>query len=468
MFNKESPLDIYLMGIGGTGMGAFAGLLRQSGHKVFGSDNSVYSPMKEKLAEWGIEYATPYDEKNLPRSCDLVIIGNVIRKDNPEAQSVAAKSLPYDSFPSALNKLFLQHAVPIVASGTHGKTTCSALLAHTLFQAGFDPGFLVGGIPINFGESFRASRSAGCPFVVEGDEYDTAYFDKRPKFIHYDPQFLLVTSLEFDHGDIYRDLDAVIDAFASLMKSMSNKEIMVINGQDDNIKTAMKRSSTKATIVSYGPEGDYQAKNSRFEPVGITFSVSHHGSVMGDLTVPLFGEHNLSNALGCYAILHQFGMSHQQIADGFKSFSGVKRRLEEKFNQKGLVAIDDFAHHPTAVKATIKAVRQKYPSHKVVAIFEPRSATSCMKVFEDRFFESLSTADMVMIAPVGRALPPDNRIDTKKICSNLNLQGINSQAYSNYEDLRRDLADLRGQCVLLFMSNGDFSGLLKGIDKIFA
>lgn len=466
MDNKEHPKNIYLMGIGGTGMGAFAGLLKQSGHHVFGSDNAVYAPMKDKLLEWGIGYKTPYDAHNLPASCDLVIVGNVIRKDNPEAERVLLHNMPHDSFPHALKELFLKKSIPIVASGTHGKTTCSSLMAHTLFQAGCDPGFLVGGIPINFGESFRAAHAQGRPFVVEGDEYDTAYFDKRPKFIHYMPQYLLVTSLEFDHGDIYRDLDAVIDAFSSLMKTMTKNETMVINNSEPHIKEAIQRSACQARILSYGHDGDFSAQDVQFEHFGIRFSVVFLGRMLGEIVVPLYGEHNLNNALGCYAILHSFGLSHEQIAQGFFCFKGVKRRLEERFDNGHIVAIDDFAHHPTAVRETIKAARQKYPHAQICAIFEPRSATSCMKVFEQRFTEALATADKVMIAPPGRKMAAEDCIDTNKIAQNLGALGIPSKAYTDYHDLKQDLGIMQGDWVLLCMSNGDFKGLLDEIPKI--
>ena len=227
--NNPKQLDIYLMGIGGTGMGAFGGLLQSQGASVRGSDSQVFSPMKEKLADWGISYQTPYSAENLAKKPDLVIIGNVIRRENPEAQLVLKSEIPYESFPSALSKMFLKDSVPLVATGTHGKTTCSSLMAHTLYHAGFDPGFLIGGIPKNFQESFRLSSEQGKAFVVEGDEYDTAFFDKRPKFIHYRPQFLLLTSLEFDHGDIYADVDAIITEFTGLMNIMDERGVLVIN-----------------------------------------------------------------------------------------------------------------------------------------------------------------------------------------------------------------------------------------------
>lgn len=467
MNNKENALDIYLMGIGGTGMGAFAGLLKQKGHRVFGSDSAVYSPMREKLMEWGIEFKTPYQAENVPETCDLVIIGNVIRKDNPEALAVREKKLPHDSFPSALNKLFLQQATSIVASGTHGKTTCSSLLAHTLFDAGMDPGFLIGGIPLNFGQSFKASSLDSYPFVVEGDEYDSAFFDKRPKFIHYNPKFLLVTSVEFDHGDIYADLDAVIDAFASLMKTMTPDEMIVINATDDNIKTALSRAQCQAKIVSYGSKGSYEAINRRYDRSGVHFCVLFDGNELGLISLPLFGDHNIGNALGCYAILHQYGLTHAQIAQGYKSFRGVKRRLEERVKRGDVIVVEDFAHHPSAVKETIKAARMKYPDHKICCVFEPRSATSCTKVFEQPYEHAFLEADEVLFAPIGRNLPEHDRLSTEKIAQFLIEHGRSSLAFSSYEELRNELAVSRPGYVLLFMSNGDFQGLLKDLDKIF-
>lgn len=467
MDNKERPRNIYLMGIGGTGMGAFAGLLKQNGHHVFGSDNAVYSPMKEKLAEWGISYRTPYDANNLADVApDLVIIGNVIRRDNAEALAVVERKLSQESFPSALNQIFLKRSIPIVASGTHGKTTCSALLSHTLYVANRDPGFLIGGIPRNFGESFRSSSADGTPFVVEGDEYDTAYFDKRPKFIHYDPRLLLVTSLEFDHGDIYRDLDAVIAAFASLFSTLSSREIMIVNGHDVNIRQAITRAQTTARIFTYGDRCDYEAVSRKLDENGVSFTVRFKGAALGDIALPLFGEHNVMNALGCYGILHQHGLSHDEIERGYTSFLGVKRRLEERFVKRGKVVVDDFAHHPSAVVETIKAAKLKYPRKKICAIFEPRSATTCMKIFEERYQAAFLAADRVLLAPVGRSLPPELRIDTKKIALSLNDHGISAQAFDNYSDLESALLSTTDEEVWLFMSNGDFHGLLARIENL--
>lgn len=467
MNNKELPLDIYLLGIGGTGMGAFAGLLKQQGHRVFGSDSAIYSPMKEKLLEWGIEFVTPYHEKNLPAQCDLVIIGNVIRRDNAEAVAIVDRNLPFDSFPRALNRFFLKDAIPLVISGTHGKTTCSALVSHVLFSAGCDPGFLIGGIPINFGESFRSSKSLNKPFVVEGDEYDTAYFDKRPKFIHYDPKYLLITSLEFDHADIYRDLDHVIDAFASLLKTLSSDHVVIINGPEKNIEAAINRSQCAAKIIRYGEGKDFFAHDYRFHDQGISFRINIYGRSTDEIFLPLFGHHNLQNAVGCFAMLHEFGLSFDEIKHGFHSFLGVKRRLEQRSLPANRIMIDDFAHHPSAVKETIRAAKQKYPGHKICAIFEPRSATSSMKIFENNYQDAFMDADHVLLAPVGRALPVEQSLDCEKIASILRARGVSAQACENYQSLASHLKNMSADYVLLFMSNGDFKGLLKEVDQIF-
>lgn len=460
MNNKDKGLDIYLMGIGGTGMGALAGLLKTQGHRVRGSDSAVYSPMKEKLAEWKIPYKTPYAPENLQEKPDLIIVGNVIRRDNPEAQLMRDRDLSHDSFPSALRRLYLSDAKSLVACGTHGKTTCGALMAHTLSHAGLDPGFLIGGIPLNFGESFRASSLSTYPFVVEGDEYDTAYFDKQPKFMHYDPNFLLITSIEFDHGDIYRDLDAVIDAFARLMANRSPSDEMVLNCHDHNIRIALERSGSKARVVTYGEGGDYRAKNITFDERGISFSVSIENQEQGSLNIPLFGHHNFANALGCYGMLHRYGLSHHQIAQGFSTFLGVKRRLEERSMKNDIIKIDDFAHHPTAVRETIRAARQKYPGKKLMTIFEPRSATSCSKIFEEAYVDAFLGADYVALAPVGRMLAGDQKLDTLKIVRQLKMQNVRSEAHDSYESLKACVQKADPGTVLLFMSNGDFGGNL--------
>lgn len=446
------------MGIGGTAMGSFAGLLKRSGYKVTGSDSKVYYPMKEKLEHWQIDYKTPYSEKNLPQDNLLVIVGNVIRRDNPESIKLLSSDLSYTSFPKALHELYLKGRDSIVLSGTHGKTTCSALCAHTLINGGRGAGFLIGGVPLNFNEGFHEPTADG-PFVVEGDEYDTAFFDKQPKFMHYDPQFLLITSLEYDHADIYPDMQAIIDVFVKLIEKMPSNALLVINRSCKNLRKVLSIADIKAKVISYGLGGDYEAKNESFHQGGVSFNVYFHGNDLGRLEVPLYGEHNLSNALGVYSLVHKYGLSHGDIALGFKTFKGVKRRLEERYHKSGVIKVDDFAHHPTAVKETIKGARTRYPNKKICAIFEPRSATSCLKIFEKNYIDAFLEADEVFIAPVGRNFSPDKTINTQKIANNLKALKVNAQAFIEYEDLFVALKASSSQ-VYLFMSNGDFNGYL--------
>lgn len=458
MDNNQNVKDIYLMGIGGVAMGSFAGLLQKAGYRVRGSDTRVYSPMKEKLLEWGIPYNTPYSEKNLETEPDLVIVGNVIRKDNPEAAYVLKKGIAHDSFPSALKKLFLSSKIPVVATGTHGKTTTSALLAHTLFSAGRDPGFLIGGIPLNFSESFRWSKKENAPFVVEGDEYDTSFFDKGPKFMHYAPRYLLTTSLEFDHADIYASLDHIIDAFSLLYSLVEQSGVIVVNAEDKNIQTALSKASVNALVETYGEQGDLNAAFVEVSPAGTSFRVIYKGQMEGTINLPLFGRHNLMNALGCYLILKHYGLCHQEIAQGFGAFAGVKRRLEFIGTVKGCPVIEDFAHHPTAVMETVKAVRQKYPSKKICAVFEPRSATSCTNIFQDHYETAFNEADEVWFAPLGRIV--DHGLNIDALVNALQRRGMAAQIFLDNESLFTAIATNDAERVFLLMSNGDFQGEL--------
>jgi UDP-N-acetylmuramate: L-alanyl-gamma-D-glutamyl-meso-diaminopimelate ligase len=452
--------DVYLMGIGGTGIGAFAGLLKKAGYSVRGSDSAVYSPMKEKLSDWKINYKTPYCSKNIRPDPDLVIIGNVIRSSNEEAQEVAIKKIPRLSFPQALNKLFLKNSKPIVACGTHGKTTCTSLLAHALFCAGKDPGFLVGGIPINFGESARlSSKKNGAPFVIEGDEYDTAYFDKQPKFLHYSAKLILATSLEFDHADIYENVEQISKAFSKLFSQLDSSGLIIINSDSPKLLEALKNSSTSAQVITYGKSGTVRAADLDFNSNGISFTPVVEKEILEPIEIPLFGKHNLSNALGCFALLNYFGLSHKQIKNSFLSFKGVKRRFEKKTGHAQVV-IDDFAHHPTAVRETIIAAQQNYPQKEIWAIFEPRSATSCSNIFQEQYISALINASHVLIAPKGRKNLGDNALDTKMLASSICKLGGQAKAFESYQDLKDDLFLSPQGSVLLFMSNGNFDNQL--------
>jgi UDP-N-acetylmuramate: L-alanyl-gamma-D-glutamyl-meso-diaminopimelate ligase len=460
---KKAIERIHLIGIAGTGMGAFAGLLKSAGYKVEGSDAVTYPPMSDKLKEWGIEVKTPYAAANLEPAPDLVIVGNVAGKDNVEAAYVRQHRLPQMSFPQALHDLFLLKAVPTVVAGTHGKTTSSALLAFTLWHAGRDPGFLVGGIPQNFGESFR-KREASTPgfFVVEGDEYDTAYFDKGPKFLHYAPKFLLATSLEYDHADIYQNVEQIIAAFSKLFAIVQPTGFVMMRHGAPHLEEAMRRSACKASVMTYGPGGDLEAVHIDEDARGVSFDVKQRGrkEPMCRLKLQLSGLHNVENALGCFGLLRAMGLRQDEIAAGFAAFKGVKRRMEEVGEAKGILVVDDFAHHPTAVKTTIEGARHRYAGRPLWALFEPRSASSCRKVFQDDYAKAFAGADRVLLAPPGRQLDPDIMLDVPKLAADVSAAGVPASAHTSIDDMVQVVAnEAPKNAVILCMSNGGFGGI---------
>jgi UDP-N-acetylmuramate: L-alanyl-gamma-D-glutamyl-meso-diaminopimelate ligase len=474
--------SIHLIGVAGTGMGAFAGLLKSAGYDVRGSDEGVYPPMSDKLKDWGIEVRTPYAPGNLDPTPDLVVVGNVVRKDNPEAVAMRDRHLHHASFPHTLGDLFLSKRHSVVVAGTHGKTTTSTLIAWTLLHAGKDPGFLIGGVPAGTGhpmtESFRLGAPGPMsPFVVEGDEYDTAYFDKGPKFLHYAPKSLLCTSLEYDHADIYPNVGAIIARFAELMSLVPSADDgghIVLWADEPNLKKARSEAAVTARITSYAERADADgnaanvtAKDLVENESGLAFTVVVDGVDRGHFTLPLSGRHSLLNALGAYAILSAhtggLGLTTAEIAAGFASFPSVKRRLEVRGEADGVIVVDDFAHHPTAVRMTLEGARRRWPDRPLWAIFEPRSATSCRKVFQDDYARAFDVADKVMLAPPGRALDPSIALDVPQLAADLRARGRDAEAWSSIDEIvavvKASAARGHAGAVLLCMSNGAFGGI---------
>lgn len=489
---------IYLVGVAGTGMGAFAGLLKSAGYDVTGSDENVYPPMSDKLAEWGIPALTPYTAVHFDEAVtqgtapDLAIVGNVIRRDNVEATWLRDHNWPQTSFPAALGAFFLQKRHSVVVSGTHGKTTTTSLLAHTLVHAGKDAGMLVGGIPLNFGESFRvgAQHDQNSPFVVEGDEYDTAYWDKGPKFLHYCPRSLLCTSLEYDHADIYPDVESIIKRFAQLLCLVPSDGQIVISGhrergihlaravmlaqQQIQEKTTADPHTKLASITTYGdPTADVWAENVHVDAQGIHFVVcarelrdQEQNPTLASLAqqspaifIPLAGEHNLENALGAYVILRGMGLQHDEIAAGFATFAGVRRRMDLVGEADHVAVVDDFAHHPTAVATTIRGAKDRFAGRPVWAIFEPRSATSCRKVFQDDYARAFDDADRVFLAPSGRQLDPSIALDIEQLVHDVQARGKTVSRLSIDEIVHTCAQEAAQGTVLLCMSNGAFGGI---------
>ena len=454
---------IHLVGVAGTGMGSFAGLLKAAGYEVTGSDQNVYPPMSDMLREWGIEVMTPYAPGNLVRARpDLVIIGNVIRRVNEEATAVRERGIPQMSFPAAFGSLVIGDKHSVVVTGTHGKTTTSALMAHVLADAGTDPTFLVGGVLANYGGNYRHGH--GPHVVVEGDEYDTAYFDKGPKFMHYRARTALLTSVEFDHADIYRDLPHYESAYERFAASLPADGLLLVCAAYPNAVAIARRAATSrvATYAAKG-EADYLARNVRFGPEGARFAIDGPGGESGELLLPMSGLHNVENAVGVYAVARALGLSAEQVRAGFASFRGIKRRQEIRGEPAGVLVLDDFAHHPTAVRETIDAIRLRYPDRRLWAVFEPRSNTSRRNIHQEEYAHAFAGAARasIRIPEPHDKVPVEEQLDIGKVVQALNASGIEADADRDVDVLvRRVVEGARAGDVLLVMSNGSFEGLI--------
>ena len=457
---------IHLVGVAGTGMGSFAGMLKAAGYEVTGSDESVYPPMSDMLRAWGVEAMSPYSPANLDAAQpDLVIIGNVIRRVNPEATAVRERGIPSMSFPAAFGSLVLAGKHSVVIAGTHGKTTTSALMAHVLVSAGTDPSFLVGGVTLNYDGNFRNGRG---PFVVvEGDEYDTAYFDKGPKFMHYRAKTAMLTSVEFDHADIYRDMAHYESAYQRFAASLPADGFLAVAASYPNA-VALARASSSAYVATYAADGDaeYTSRNLRFGPEGARFAIVEPRGTVGEFLLPMSGHHNVENALGVYALGRNLGLSADQIREGFRTFAGVKRRQEIRGEIGGVLVIDDFAHHPTAVRETILAIRLRYPERRLWAVFEPRSNTSRRNIHQTEYahsFDGAARATIRVPEPHDK-VPLDEQLDINAVVAALNERGIQADASPDVDVLvTRVIEGAQPGDVLLVMSNGAFGGFIPSL-----
>ena len=460
-------MRIYLLGIAGTGMGSVAGLLRKAGHEVCGSDENVYPPMSDKLAEWGIETFTPYAAANLQKSFggrgpELCIVGNVIRAENAEAREVRRHGYAHVSFPEALEELFLQKSHSVVIVGTHGKTTTTSLMAAVLHSAGRDPSLLVGGVPLDFNEGFRLGK--GEHFVLEGDEYDTAYFDKGPKFLHYRPRTAIFTGAEFDHADIYRDLAHYECAFEKFVPLLPADGYLAACATFDNWKKIVAPAKCKVETYSATKAADWTARGLTLGPDGAKFEVLYRNVADSQMTLNAAGRHNVENALGVYAACRALGLSSAEIGRGFASFKGVKRRQELRGIAKGVRVIDDFAHHPTAVRETIAAVAAQHPGQRLIAVFEPRSNTAMRKIHQDEYAHAFAgAAEAIISQPTAIAKVPEaDRVDAKKMAAEIGQSGVPCRWMESPDAIVAALAaEAKDGDVVLAMSNGAFGNLHK-------
>jgi UDP-N-acetylmuramate: L-alanyl-gamma-D-glutamyl-meso-diaminopimelate ligase len=464
---KELPpvKKVYLVGIGGTAMASLAGMLKERGYEVAGSDEHVYPPMSTYLERLGIGVLEGYTKDHLVTfHPDLVVIGNAAASTNAEAAGTQELDLPYTSMPEAIHQLFIKDKHSIVVAGTHGKTTTTSLMAWLLESAGRDPSMVVGGIPLNFNQNYKLGN--GPEFVIEGDEYNTAFFDKGPKFLHYGANTLLVNNIEFDHGDIYADLDAIIDAFRKGIQQVAPGDVIVANGDDANVRPL--RSNARARWLTFGMSRDCDvfATDAEFTPEGSAFTAWWEGSEWFRFRTTLSGQHNIVNALADIAIARLRGLSAEEIQKGLETFQGIKRRMEVRGIERGVTVIDDFAHHPTAIATTLAGARKRYPGRRIWALFEPRSITSSRKEFEGGYIEAFHQADRVIIGPIfhqGRyetRYGLDKMMSASTIVERLNADAIPAEQIDDFDAIAEVVArDAQEGDVILVMSSGAFGGV---------
>lgn len=446
-------------------MGTLACILKEKGYQVTGSDQNVYPPMSDFLREKGIRLFKGYDPSHIDHGPDLVIIGNAVTKLNVEAMAVLQKGIPYLSMPQAVNKFIAKDKKIILVTGTHGKTTTSSIMAHILFIAGMDPCFMIGGILKDFNSSFRIG--SGKYMVIEGDEYDTAFFDKGPKFMHYDPEITIMTGIEFDHADIFKDIDHIKRIFSDFVKKIENNSHIIAFDDNDNLKQILDGSH--ASIETYGKQAEWSFFNHE-QQNSSTFFVVHGPHKTLSIETNMVGEHNLFNCLACIAAATRLGIDDKTIQNALKTFSGIKRRQEIRGIKHGITIMDDFAHHPTAVKETIKAVKPFYKKGRVIAVFEPRTNTSMRNFFQDIYPDSFLDADMVCICEPGikKNIPQKDKFSTIKLVADITKRGIEAYYFKNSEDVIQFLlSKLRQEDLVLIMSNGGFDNIhLKLLEKL--
>jgi UDP-N-acetylmuramate: L-alanyl-gamma-D-glutamyl-meso-diaminopimelate ligase len=458
---------IHLIGICGTAMASLAGMLKERGFHVTGSDAAAYPPMSDFLRELGIPVAQPFDAKNLEPKPDLVVIGNAISRANSELEYVLDERIPFCSLPQLLHDEFLRGKEVLVVAGTHGKTTTTSMLAWIFHSAGLDPSFLIGGIAENFGSSFHLGQ--GKHFILEGDEYDTAFFDKGPKFLHYFPDAIILTSVEFDHADIYKDLDAVETAFKRLVNLIPRRgRIIAFDGAagDQIESSSLERSLAKAfsLVERYGagPRANWRVTNLRLDPGATTWSVERNNEYWADFEFALAGEYNVWNATAAAALAASCGIAPKDIALALKSFKSVKRRLEVKAQVNGITIIDDFAHHPTAIAGTLKALRARYAGSRLWAILEPRSNTLRRRVLQSDLARSLAQADEIVVANVFRseAVPEHERLELTALAAEIKQNGRPARLLADADAIVQTISpELRPGDVVAILSNGGFGGI---------
>jgi UDP-N-acetylmuramate: L-alanyl-gamma-D-glutamyl-meso-diaminopimelate ligase len=458
---RRLPLDVYCIAIGGTGMAPLAALLQERGHRVRGADGPLYPPMSTVLARAGIHPHVGYDPAHLAPRPDLVVVGNAVPRSNPEVAEVERLGLPKLSMPEALARFFLAGRRPLVVAGTHGKTTTTSLAAWVWRAAGADPGYLIGGLPIGFEASFAVG--SGERFIVEGDEYNAAYFDRGPKFRHYRPEVLILTSAEYDHADLYPDPESLLAAYGELVAALPAAGLLVACGDWPSVRRLARRAPCPVVFYGLGDDNDVHPEGGvESGPAGSRWRLAGPGGEAVELVLALPGSHNVTNALGVWAAARHDALEPAAVARALATFPGVARRLEELGAAAGVTVVDDFAHHPTAVGESLAALAGRHPGRRLVAVYEPRSLTAGRRMFHDAYRRAFAAAGRVFLAPVfhRRRLGPDECLDVAALARDLAAAGVPATALGEGEDpLAALLAEVRRGDVVVTMSSGSFAGL---------
>ena len=463
--------NIHLIGICGTAMASLAGMLQRKGHRVTGSDMAAYPPMSEFLRELGIDVQEPFSEKNLDPAPDLVIVGNALSRGNPEVEYVLDRRIPFTSMAKITHDEFIAGHESLVVSGTHGKTTTTSILAWiyevaSRKQPELAPSFLIGGIAENFGSSFQLRE--GRPFIIEGDEYDTAFFDKGPKFMHYFPDALILTHVEFDHADIYRDLDAVKTAFKRLVNLVPRRGRVVAFDGSENVAECVAKAFCAVERYGFSPDSYWRLAGLTQKEGLTSWNVLRNGEAWGEFTLPMAGEHNALNATAAAALAFGQGVALEAIEEALRTFASVKRRLEVKAVIDGVTIIDDFAHHPTAIRETLRALRASYPHARLWAVLEPRSNTLRRNVFERELVRALGLADEIVLAGVFKqeSIPESERLHPEAILAGLREAGHRAQLHPHADEIVDAIAPrLKSGDVVAILSNGGFDGIYEKLPR---
>ncbi len=452
--------NIHFIAVCGTGMGALAAMLKDMGYHVTGSDHKVYPPMSDFLEQKGIVSHEGFSASNISPDTDLVVVGNAVSKDNPEAVAVGDMGFCFCSMPQAVNHFAAKNKKQILITGTHGKTTTASIIAWILYQCGLDPSFMIGGIVKGFNSNYRAGK--GKYIVIEADEYDTAYFDKGPKFLHYEPHIAILTSVEFDHADIYRDLAHVKEAFGRFVHKMDPGSTLIAFDADENINAVI--NSWTGAIIRYGKgkHSSWRLGFSAYEYPYTVFDVIKDGMPFGRFKTKMIGRHNLMNILASIAVADKIGIAQDDIAAGLETFDGTKRRQEVRGVKNGVTVIDDFAHHPTAVRETIDAVKSSFPENRLIALFEPRTNSSMRSIFQNVYPLCFNNADLICIRkpPLLKKIPENDRFSSRRLVKDLKSDGKAAHYFADTDTIIDFVVGSQKQGdIVLIMSNGGFDNI---------